>query len=76
MSVTVEYGRFGGRYTEEFDTLDEAASWVEYAEDNGDIFAGYVRRDGRLLFEYEPQPSSRRWKKADPDGPDWPGKNR
>ncbi len=75
MTVTVTYGRHLGRYTETFDTLQEAADWIETQEEMGEIFAAYVDDERGRMFEYVEPPDARRWTKTMPDVPDWPGKH-
>lgn len=71
MTIEVLYGRYGGRYIEEFDTLEEAARWIESAEDAGAIFAAMVSENGTPLFEHEHPPSKKRWRAL--GSVEWPG---
>lgn len=53
MTVQLHYGRYGGRYTEECETLDEALRFAAAQEELGEIFAYGIDTDGVETHDYD-----------------------
>lgn len=73
MTYKVRYGRYGGDYTDEFDSWDEVVRFVRVQEDHGEIFASQISDDSGLIWSSRhPLAREGRWQKVREDAPDWP----
>lgn len=50
----VVFGRYGGRYRWEFDTLPDALAWVKRHDGSDEEYIAYIENpDGEILYDHQ-----------------------